>query len=69
VSESEIRERIIAVIAEHVAEHGYPPSVRDIGLQVGLSSPSTVQSHLEQLRKAGRLTSVPGKPRTLRVVS
>ena len=39
-------------------ERGYPPSVREIGEAVGLSSPSTVHSHLNSLQKAGYLAGI-----------
>jgi repressor LexA len=57
--------RILGVIREFTAEHGYPPSVREIGEQVGLSSSSTVQSHLKTLEKRGLLWRDPTKPRAL----
>ena len=48
-------------------ERGYPPSVREIGEAVGLSSPSTVHSHLNSLQKAGYLRRDPSKPRAIEV--
>ena len=56
---------IIDVIREFTAERGYPPSVREIGERVGLSSSSTVQSHLRNLEKRGFLKRDPMRPRTL----
>ena len=44
---------------------GYPPSVREIGERVGLSSSSTVQSHLKTLERRGLLRRDPTKPRAL----
>jgi repressor LexA len=58
--------RILDVIREFSAEHGYPPSVREIGEAVGLSSSSTVQSHLKTLERRGLLWRDPTKPRALR---
>ena len=46
--------------------NGYPPSVREIGARVGLSSSSTVQSHLKSLEKRGLIHRDPTKPRALR---
>ena len=43
---------ILDLIVSTVRERGYPPSVREIGEAVGLSSPSTVHSHLSALVKA-----------------
>lgn len=57
--------RILDVIREFTSEHGYPPSVREIGEQVGLSSSSTVQSHLKTLERRGLLWRDPTKPRAL----
>jgi repressor LexA len=57
--------RILAVIREYTGEHGYPPSVREIGERVGLSSSSTVQSHLKSLERQGLLFRDPTKPRAL----
>ena len=47
------QQQILDLILVTVAERGYPPSVREIGEAVGLSSPSTVHSHLSALVKAG----------------
>jgi repressor LexA len=48
-------------------ERGYPPSVREIGEAVGLTSPSTVHSHLASLERMGYLRRDPSKPRALEV--
>ncbi|HEY5257856.1 MAG TPA: transcriptional repressor LexA [Candidatus Baltobacteraceae bacterium] len=58
--------RILEVIREFTAEHGYPPSVREIGERVGLSSSSTIHSHLKSLERNGLLSRDPTKPRALR---
>ena len=57
------QQRILDCIAEHVANRGYPPSVREIGYKVGLGSPSTVHAHLETLEKMGYIRRDPTKPR------
>ncbi len=62
---TERQTRILAVIREFTDEHGYPPSVREIGELVGLSSSSTVQSHLKSLEKRGLIHRDPTKPRAL----
>ena len=49
------------------AEHGYPPSVREIGAYVGLKSPSTVHFHLKGLESAGLITKAEGKTRSITV--
>ncbi|MBV8364353.1 MAG: transcriptional repressor LexA [Candidatus Eremiobacteraeota bacterium] len=65
---TERQRRILEVISEFAAEHGYPPSVREIGERVGLSSSSTVQSHLKTLERRGLISRDPTKPRALRSV-
>ena len=49
-------------LVEYVDRHGYPPTVREIGEQVGLASPSTVHAHLANLERAGLLKRDPTKP-------
>jgi repressor LexA len=58
---------ILDMIETSMRERGYPPSVREIGLAVGLTSPSTVHSHLASLEKMGFLRRDPTKPRALEV--
>jgi len=50
-----------------MSERGFPPSVREIGAEIGLSSPSTVHNHLERLQKLGFLQKDPSTPRGLRI--
>ena len=59
---------ILDYIRDTVADRGYPPSVREIGEAVGLSSSSTVHSHLSSLVKAGYLRRDPSKPRAIEVI-
>lgn len=59
------QQRILDAIRAFTAERGYPPSVREIGERVGLSSSSTVQSHLKTLERRGLLKRDPTKPRAL----
>jgi repressor LexA len=60
--------QVLDYIREMVATRGYPPSVREIGEAIGLSSPSTVHSHLSSLVKAGLLRRDPTKPRAIEVL-
>jgi len=62
------QQEILAYVNTHVDEHGYPPTVREIGQAVGLTSPSTVHAHLEKLAKAGLIRRDATKPRALEVV-
>jgi repressor LexA len=55
-------------VVEYVDNHGYPPTVREIGEAVGLASPSTVHAHLANLERAGLLKRDPSKPRALELV-
>ena len=65
-----IRQReILDLISATVADRGYPPSVREIGDVVGLSSPSTVHSHLSTLAAEGFIRRDPSKPRAIEVIS
>ena len=64
---SDKRQEILVYISECLGERGYPPSVREIGLAVGLASTSTVQAHLNTLQKQGYLRRDPTKPRALEV--
>lgn len=58
---------ILDFIDAQMRERGYPPSVREIGEAVGLTSPSTVHSHLATLQRYGFLRRDPTKPRALEV--
>jgi repressor LexA len=62
------QQEILAFVNTHVDEHGYPPTVREIGSAVGLTSPSTVHAHLEKLEKAGLIRRDATKPRALEVI-
>jgi len=58
---------VLEIIEQHMREHGYPPSVREIGEAVGLTSPSTVHAHLAALQRRGYLRRDPTKPRAIEV--
>lgn len=64
---TERQEQILTFIDQVMRERGYPPSVREIGQAVGLTSPSTVHSHLATLQKLGCLRRDPTKPRAIEV--
>lgn len=65
---SDRQRQILHLILETVERRGYPPTVREIGDAVGLSSPSTVHSHLSALVDHGYLRRDPSKPRAIEVV-
>jgi repressor LexA len=65
---SERQREIYDFILAYARRHGYPPTVREIGAEVGLASPSTVHVHLSKLEQAGYLRRDPTKPRALELV-
>src|ERR1700738_1444284 len=69
-TESELtgkRREILDFIAAQSRQRGYPPSVREIGEAVGLTSSSTVHAHLTTLQRQGFLRRGPTKPRAIEV--
>lgn len=62
------QQEILQFLAAYVDDHGYPPTVREIGDAVGLASPSTVHAHLANLERVGLLRRDPSKPRALELV-
>ncbi|WP_188631407.1 transcriptional repressor LexA [Lentibacillus kapialis] len=65
---SKRQEAILDYIKEQVDEKGYPPSVREIALAVGLASSSTVHGHLARLESKGFIRRDPTKPRAIEVL-
>ncbi|MCL6638203.1 MAG: transcriptional repressor LexA [Firmicutes bacterium] len=59
---------ILTVIKKNIRQKGYPPSVREIGQVVGLSSSSTVHGYLKRLEEKGYLRRDPTKPRAIEVL-
>ncbi len=59
--------QILDFIERNMRDRGYPPSVREIGEAIGLTSPSTVHSHLRTLTRLGYLRRDPDKPRAIEV--
>jgi repressor LexA len=62
---SERQAAILEFISRHCRDTGYPPTVREIGLGVGLASPSTVHAHLAKLEAGGHIKRDPSKPRAM----
>ena len=60
--------QILSAIQDYVAKHGYPPSMRDLGPLVGLTSPSSVKYQLNSLESKGYLRRDPNRPRALELV-
>jgi repressor LexA len=59
---------ILTFVRRYTDSHGYPPSVREIGSAMGLTSSSTVHSHLAALERKGYLRRDPSKPRALEIL-
>ena len=62
------QQEIFEFIKRYSGEHGYPPTVRDIGKAIGLTSSSTVHTHLSNLEKLGLIRRDPTKPRALELL-
>jgi len=58
-------DRILAYVRSYSTEHGFPPSVREIALAVGLASTSAVHHHLTKLQEAGKLQKQATRSRAL----
>ena len=65
---SAMQERILKAIQRSKLDKGYAPSMREIGDEVGLSSPSSVTHQLNQLELAGYISRDPKRPRTIDVL-
>lgn len=59
------QQQIYDYILAFTSQHGYPPSVREIGAAVGLKSPSTVHFHMKGLEQAGVIIKAEGKTRAI----
>ena len=62
------QEEILNFLKQVNSDRGYPPSVREICLAVGLKSTSTVHSHLSKLEDKGYIRRDPTKPRAIEVI-
>src|SRR4051812_17834871 len=63
------QQQIFEFIKRYTTEKGYPPTVRDIGQAIGLTSSSTVHAHLANLERLGVLRRDPTKPRAMEVLA
>lgn len=59
---------VLNYIKSYIANHGYPPAVREIGSALGLSSPATIQSHITALENKGYIKKTNSKYRSLEIV-
>ena len=62
------QQEIFDYVKRHVGEHGYPPTVRDIGKAIGLTSSSTVHTQLRNPQRLVLLRRDPTKPRAIEVL-
>ncbi len=62
------QEDVYKYIKKYVVEHGFPPSTREIGSALGLSSPATVHTHLKKLEEAGCIKKTNAKFRTIEII-
>ncbi len=62
------QQQVLDYVRDEVNRRGFPPSVREIGEAVGLSSSSTVHSHLTALENKGYIRRDPSKPRALELL-
>jgi repressor LexA len=62
------QKEIFDFIRRYASKHGYPPTVREIGKAVGLTSSSTVHAHLANLERIGLLKRDPTKPRAIELL-
>jgi len=62
------QEDVLDFVKKYIVEHGFPPSTREIGAALGLSSPATVHTHLKKLEEAGCIRKTDSKFRTIEVI-
>lgn len=62
------QEEVLNYIKKFIAEHGYPPAVREIGAGIGLNSPATVFVHVKNLEKLGCIRQSSNKFRTIELL-
>jgi len=65
---TEKQSNVLDFIKKYSADHGYPPSIREIGQGLGLSSPATVHTHVKKLCNAGYLKVDNNKFRAMEIL-
>lgn len=63
------RKLVYRFLSEYIEQHGYAPTIREIGDGVGISSTSNVHYYLQQLQEEGLITVDNNKPRTIQICS
>lgn len=59
---------ILKYIKEYIVKHGYPPTIREIGSDLGISSPATIHAHLNNLEKKGVIRKQDSKNRAIELL-
>lgn len=59
---------ILNYIKEYIVQHGYPPTIREIGADLGISSPATIHAHLSNLEKKGVIRKQGSKNRAIELL-
>ena len=60
---------VYETVRDAVTTHGYPPSMREIGATVGLTSPSSVKHQLDKLERLGLVRRDPNRPRAMEIIA
>lgn len=64
---SDLNAETMQALRDFIGEHGYPPSIRELGELLGLSSPMSVHERLLACERDGLIERVPGRPRAIRL--
>ena len=62
------QEEILTYIKKYIVSHGYPPTVREIGKDLGVSSPATIHTHLSNLESKGFIKKEETKNRAIELL-
>lgn len=62
------QQQVLDFIITYITRYGYPPTLREIGSELGVTSTNSVYEHLRALEKKGYVERRPGAPRAITVV-
>lgn len=60
---------VLTSVARHIADNGYPPTLRELGEALGIISTNAVSDNLKALARKGLLTRLPLKSRTMKLTA